>query len=145
MDALAPPRRTFEAHRDSVARINGISSIDLGMLGSDEQEIEIVGTVVDASGLVLTSNSDRNPFGDQPLDIAPQAGTQATVQAEGTPNCFQLPGGDRVRAELVLKDLHLGVARLRPKVADSPAGVRSFNLMAAADPATVLDRVLNVS
>ena len=140
-DALiSKGRELFNKHSDAVVSIAGNLSLDISMMGQQEQPISVLGTVIDASGLVLTSNTAMNPIGDEEVTVEPQPGMELSITAKLGDLWIDLPGGERISVEPVLIDPLHDVAILRPKDAEKAAelGKRALN----SSPATTAPEVL---
>ena len=71
-DIAAQGRAVHAAHAKAVVSIAGSLSLDFGM-GQQDMPINVLGSIVDADGLILTSLSSMNPIGDGEVTFEPQS------------------------------------------------------------------------
>ncbi|MCP3902050.1 MAG: trypsin-like peptidase domain-containing protein [Planctomycetes bacterium] len=145
-DISAAARAAFGAHAPSVVNVGGVLSVDLGMMGANEQEIDLIGTVVDKTGLTVVASSILNPFGDEPIEFEPQPGMVVNLSGEVTQVWIQRPDGTRIDAEVVLTDPELDLAFIRPVEAGAESESRvpfePVDLGEATGGVDVLDSVI---
>ncbi len=144
-DLTDSARRVFETHKSSVVAVGALMNLDLGMMGgTQEQDVELTGTVVDDSGLTVISKTALNPFGDESLTVEPQPGLVLEISARVEQIWFEREDGTRLHAEIVLQDADLDVSLIRPVNQDDvePGSFSPVALNRAAAQASVLDQVI---
>lgn len=139
-DVAAKGREIHAQHASAVVSIAGNVNLDIEMMGQQEAPVALLGTVVDASGLVLTSLASLNPIGEEPMTMEPQPGMEITITARIGDLWIDLPGGKRMQIETVLLDPLNDVALLRPK--DAAEATELGKLALKATPAAELPGIL---
>ena len=134
-------REVFQKHSNAVVSIAGTLNLDVSMMGQQEMPVSVFGTVIDASGLILTSVSAMNPIGDEEVMVEPQPGMELSITAKLGDLWIDLPGGERISIETVLVDPLHDVAILRPKDAEKAAELGKSAL--SGTPATAAPEVLD--
>lgn len=120
-------RALSQKHTASVVTV----ALTISAEGDQRLELEAEGLVVDASGLVVTTNSAIDPFSLRP-------GTEGMV-TNVTDAKVVLPGGREIAARLVLRDKTRNLAFLRPlKPLGLPALAFSASRAVAAQGETVV-------
>lgn len=142
-DIAAKGREVHAAHAKAVVSVAGSLSLDFGM-GQQDMPINVLGTIVDGSGLILTSLSSMNPIGDGEVSFEPQPGMELQLTAKISDLWVDLQGGERVPVETVLLDPLNDVAILCPKDAAKAAELGARALVAESTGAmpNVLDPVV---
>ncbi len=112
-------RQIVKDYGESLVWISAVSKSEMGSMlgGSGEQEIEVVGTVIDPSGLTVVSNTALDPFGalGMMLNIGGQSiNTKSTLSDVK----ITLADGTEIDAKLVLKDPDLDLAFVMPEKTD---------------------------
>ena len=142
-DIAAQGRAVHAAHAKAVVSIAGSLSLDFGM-GQQDMPINVLGSIVDADGLILTSLSSMNPIGDGEVTFEPQPGMELQLTAKISDLWVDLQGGERVPVETVLLDPLNDVAILRPKDAAKAAelGARALTAEGTGAMPKVLEPVV---
>lgn len=111
-----------------------------------ESKSEIIGTLIDPTGLIVTSLSSTDPMAsliDSMANMMGSAGDAARPQSEITSVNILFPEGKAVPAQIVLRDKDLDLAFIRTlKPLEQP--VSALDLTQAGDPG-LLDEVLLMS
>jgi len=146
-DLASQGRKIHADNSGAVVSVAGSLTIDFGM-GQQEMPIALLGTVVDASGLILTSMTSINPIGDGEVTMEPQPGMELQLTAKVGDLWIDLQGGRRISLETVLLDPLHDIALLRPKAEEdrSELGTRAVKATPSAElpglltPVVVLGR-----
>jgi len=117
-EQAAAARKVFAANKDAVVFLTGVTQVELSAGGQTferEGEFQAIGTVIDPSGLVVTSLSLIGASGEQ------GTGAQRVVIKVKRHEQVKivLADGTEVPADVVLKDPDLDLAFLAPRK-DSP-------------------------
>ena len=153
----AAARQVFTEKQDSVVWLSAVAKIAFSAEGGresisvPEQEIKVeaLGTLIDPSGLVVTSLSQIDParkFSGRELR---RGSSSIKVEAVATLKEFKviMPDGTEIPGEIIMKDPDLDLAFIRIKTASKEAkGVvfRAVDLKNSA-PGAVLDEVVTLS
>lgn len=153
----AAARQVFTEKQDSVVWLSAVAKIAFSAEGGresisvPEQEIKVeaLGTLIDPSGLVVTSLSQIDParkFSGRELR---RGSSTIKVEAVATLKEFKviMPDGTEIPGEIIMKDPDLDLAFIRIKTASKEAkGVvfRAVDLKNSA-PGAVLDEVVTLS
>jgi len=142
-DIAEAGRRIYEKNQDAVVTIKAVIKVSGsggGMsINQQEQRVETTGTIVDPSGLTLTSYTIMNPANAIRSNIKrmmTQRGmppTDVDINSEVASAKIILSDGTEINAEVVLRDEDLDVAFLRPT--EKPA--KPFPCVSLADNPTV--------
>jgi len=120
-DDAAEAAKTIEKdYGKAIVHVEAVLTITMdGPLADDdeEQNIEIVGTVIDPSGLTVVSNTDLDPTSGMGKIEFDDEGEKlwATVKGEVSEVKIRLSDGTKVSARVVLKDEDLDLAFIAPK------------------------------
>jgi S1-C subfamily serine protease len=150
-------RKVFKEKQDSIVWLSAVAKIAIsaegarGSSGTQEQEakVEALGTLIDPSGLVVTSLSRVDPavrFGGREMR---RGSSLVRVEASSTFKEFKvvMPDGTEIPAEIVMKDTDLDLAFIRIKTASKEAKGVAFHAIDLKDSASgnVLDEVVTLS
>jgi len=109
-------RKVFTENQDSVVTIKLVMEYRFARTGSDSQthenKSEITGTVIDPSGLTVTSLLRVDPTS---ASDAMGASEDFSMESELKSAKIMTADGDEIEAEIVLRDKDLDLAFLRPK------------------------------
>jgi S1-C subfamily serine protease len=124
----AATKRIFNEHKDSVVWVSVVAKMTFSASESKspiniperEQKFEALGTVLDAKGLVVTALSAIDPTKELSGREVNTPSGRIKIEASSTMKEVHLtmPDGTEVPADLVMKDLDLDLAFIKPK-ADS--------------------------
>lgn len=129
-------RKVFEQNKDSVIWISAVAKMSFGTSDSkapmnipdQERKFEAVGTIIDAGGLVVAALSTLDPTREiTGREINTPSGK---VRLDATATLKEvkliLPDGTEVPADVVMKDLDLDLAFLKPKADSKEARGATF-------------------
>jgi hypothetical protein len=133
-------RSLFETAQKSVVTVRLVIKMNMGSR-DQEQKLETIGTVVDASGLTVVSAAAIDPAAGLRAMMAARGGGGPKVESKINEAALLLPDGTEFEADVVLKDEALGLAFVRPR--EVPKGVAAIELKKAR-PAQILDEVVMV-
>ena len=143
----ARARRLLEKHRDAVVTVKLVLSTRMIMMGREmnkrESKNEVTGTVIDPSGLTVTSNFAIDPMSAAMEASAAMAGGEGQFKTETdvVDAKIVLADGTELPARVVLKDKDLDLAFVKPK--EERAGrFASLEFRKAADEPQVLDDLI---
>jgi len=134
-------------HLEGVLSVTAEGQLASMMGGERERKIEAVGTMVDPSGLTVTSLTSVNPIGDERkvnVRVSGQA-MSATLKGEVSEMRIRLTDGTEVPARIVLKDEDLDLAFIAPKEKldpDARKQTRAVDLTKAASQAARLTQAV---
>jgi hypothetical protein len=140
-------RAVFEKTKDSVIWVTAVVNIEITgggrNLGTREQKVQAIGTVIDPSGLVAVALSAIDPgssingttqlVGGQPIKL--------TAESKHSQVKFMLPSGTEVDAKIVLTDDVLDLAFVMPEKAGTKLDVPVVKMEKNAK-VEVLDQVV---
>ena len=138
-------RAALNQYKDAIVNITGVLKVEISGLPmgtqTEEQDIEAVGTIVDASGLTVTAASSINPMsmvGEIEVNVG---GTPQKITPKGTTSGIKLrlADGTEIPARVVLTDSELDLAFLMPE--ETVSGL-SFVPVAGGASAEALDEVI---
>ncbi len=148
----AKAREVFKKHQASVITIQLVikNKFGFGGIGNDSRESrqEVSGTVIDASGLTVTSLSSIDSSGMMQMFMSEFGGDEEEsakfkMDSEVSDVKLLAPDGTELPAEIVLRDKDLDLAFIRPKAKPSVA-LTALDLGNSAK-VDVLDQVLTVN
>ncbi len=141
---VAKAREAHAKHSPAVVSIAGNLTLDISQMGEQESPIALLGTIVDPSGLVLTSLAALNPLGEKAVTVEPQPGMEVSISARVSDLWVDLVGGQRIQMEIALSDPLNDIALLRPKKEEEAKelGKRSLSADPASQLPTLLDEVV---
>ena len=149
-DERAAARELVSKHGGAVVLVLGTAKLRVNQGGKDvptqDQRIQVHGTVLDAAGLGIISLTTLDPseLMSAQLSRGRAAGAAITVTAETTDLRYRLADGKEVPVRVVLRDKELDLAFLRPveKPATPMAAIDVTSARPAAiDPVIVLHRL----
>lgn len=146
-DSRAKAREVFNKAKDSVVWVSvslkvEASSSDGKSLGAKETKTQAVGTVIDPSGLTVVSLSVVDPAsGLQGRSINTPNGpiTIGEVKSEYSEVKITLPDGTEIPSQIVLKDLDLDLAFIRP---EKETKFASFTTVGKNPDLKILDEIV---
>jgi S1-C subfamily serine protease len=121
-------RKIFAEHQDSVIWVTAVAKISIKTIGGtgrnipdQEKKIETPGTVIDASGLILSSLSVIDPSSAMDGQEFPSAGGTMKVSSSAkiTDVKIIMPGGTEIPPDITMKDTDLDLAIIKVRK-DSP-------------------------
>jgi hypothetical protein len=145
-------RSIFFAHQDSILSFSSLISVSASAGGRSggtrEQTVLGVGTVITDDGLMVTALSAINPtamLSGQKMNT-PQGKVEVNYSVQYKELKIIMPDGLEIPADLVMKDMDLDLAFLRPKAGNEDAKDVKFHPIDLAESATgeILDEVLIV-
>lgn len=144
-DFTSRARAVFEKNKEAVVTVQLVIRSKVTMGGNDqsnEARQEVTGTVIDPSGLVVTSLSVTDP-GQFVRRMLADDNSRIKIETELADVKLLMPDDTEVPAEVVLRDADLDLAFLRPKT--KPASPMPAIDLANAGKAEVLDEVLSIN
>ena len=151
-DDVKAAKKVMTDYGKAVVRIEGVLTISVDgpvPAGDQEKKIDIVGTVVDPSGLTVVSLTTLDPtaaVGKVNARVNGQV-VSMTIKGEVSDAKIRLADGTEVPARVVLKDEDPDLAFLAPKEPlddDAKAAIQSVDLDSAAAKAEALARTISL-
>lgn len=156
-DDTAAVKKIYLQNKDSVIWVTGVAKVSIGARDSkmpmnipdQEEKFEALGTIIDASGMVVTSLANIDPaarYSGREIN-----GPQGRVTIEATAILKEvkvvLADGTEIPFDVVLKDADLDLAFLRPKADAKEATGVAFTAVNLKDAgsADVADEVVNIA
>lgn len=121
-DLKAAARTAVAKWGDAVITVRVIASMKSGR-GTEENQLELTGTVIDPSGLTFVSAQSIDPASmikSFLSSMGRSSGSDNRMDSDITQTTMILQDGTEVDAEVVLKDQDLDFAFVRPKKPDRP-------------------------
>jgi S1-C subfamily serine protease len=140
----ADARRIVQAHENAVITVQLVLETTSSYEGASEKhqrKISATGTVIDPSGLLVTSLSEVNPT--ESFNRFFSSGAEFDMSSRAVDAKFKMPDGSEIPADFVLRDPDLDLAFLRPKKTPQKA-MDYVDLARCANP-QALDEVLVLS
>jgi S1-C subfamily serine protease len=137
-------RKTLETYGNAIVYVTAVATISSGSR-SREQKTRAIGTVIDARGLTVVSNSSLDPAGA--IGSMRTGGAPVTLKSELGDVKIRMADGTEVPAKVVLKDDDLDLAFVAPAKAPDAETRKKFavvNLGDAATEAVLLDRIIGL-
>lgn len=137
-------RAVMAKYKDSLVAVTAVLKVEISGMGeAQEQELETMGTVIDASGLIVCSDTSLNP-----LRSAGEMRIQGqSVKPRGTTSRIKVryADGTEVTAKQVYSDADVDITFLMPEDKDGtkPPSVAPVPLDAAAK-VEVMDFILSI-
>ena len=114
-------RQVFQKHKDAVVWVSAVVKIELTLAGRTqtppERKLQVLGTVIDPSGLVVVAFSAVDPgaaMQDRTVNVPGVGPAKMSVKTEHSEVKIQLYDGTEVPARIVLKDPDWDVAFVLP-------------------------------
>lgn len=111
-DMAVKGRAVLQKHRDTVVTVRLTTKMSFGTESAESQR-ELTGTVVDATGLVVTSLFATDPMGSF-RGMMGRMGDDTQLSSEIKDVKILLADGREVQAEVILRDKDLDLAFVRP-------------------------------
>jgi len=155
-DAVDAAKDIESAYGKAVVHVEAVLTITMdGPLaamvggGDQEQKIEVVGTVVDPSGLIVVSNTNLDPTSAMGKIEINAGGQQMSMTLKGEVGevKIRLADGTEIPARVVLKDEDLDLAFIAPKDKldrKTRNALQSVELDEPADKADKLDQTITL-
>lgn len=158
VDALAAPtRQILSDHKDSILWVSGVAKVTFSAteakagplnLPDQEQKVEVLGTVIDASGLVVTALSGIDPTREiSGREFRTPAG-KVKLDATATLKEVRLimPDGTEVPCDVVMKDFDLDLAFIKARLDSKEAKGVTFKALdlKSSGAAEVADEIVTV-
>jgi S1-C subfamily serine protease len=138
----AKAKEVLAATRDAVIHVKAAVKIAMSFGGQEmpgqDQQVEVVGTVVDPSGLVVISEASLNPAGMMEMF---GGGDQVSVKSDVGDVKLVMKDGKEIPARLVLRDKDLDLAFVAPNEKGLKLSCVSLD---ASKPAEALDDIIVV-
>jgi S1-C subfamily serine protease len=125
-ETAAAAKKIFSDQQDSVVWLSAVAKISYNAEGAKdspvnipdrESKVESLGTIIDPSGMVVTALSNVDPARD--ISGREYRTSGGTVKIEATANLKEvkiiMPDGTEIPAELVMRDVDLDLAFIKPK------------------------------
>jgi hypothetical protein len=124
-------RKIFNDNKDSIVGVTGVAKVTFAAVDSkspmnlpeNENKFETTGTIVDPSGLVVVSLNTIDPGGREFSVRGARVKVETATLKEVK---IVLPDGVEVPSDVVMKDLDLDLAFLRPKADSKEAKSAKF-------------------
>jgi len=130
-------RSVADKAQKTVVGIRVIIKLKLGNGQDQEEKLEVLGTVIDPSGLTVADATSVDP-----TDMIRALTGNKGIEAEVKETTLIMDDGTDVEADLVLRDTDLGLAFIRPR--DASKKFDAITLKAHAKPAELLDGIFVV-
>lgn len=140
----ADARRIVQAHENAVIIVQLVLETSSSYEGATEKQqtkITATGTIIDPSGLAVTSLSEVNPT--ETFSRMFSEGSEFAMSSRAVDAKYKMPDGTEIPVDFVLRDADLDLAFLRPK--KSPAKPMDFVDLSQAGTPQMLDEVLVLS
>jgi len=150
----AAAKKIFTDNQDSVVSITAVSKISIIAEGANvpekEMKAEVIGTLVDSSGLVVTVLSQLDPTRSiNAQSVRGPKGDMIKLDASVTLKEIKviMPDGTEIPAEIVLKDADLDLAFIRIKADSKEAKGVTFHAVDLKNSATgsVMDETVTIT
>ena len=140
--------KVVKQYAKAVVEVEAVLTISAGGRGQEkDQNVQAIGTVVDPSGLTVTSYVSLNPT--SVLKSLPiQGGGRVSISGELSDVKICLPDGTEIPARIVLKDEDLDLAFIMPKDKldkDAAEQIAAVDLAKPAPKAGLLDQIVRIS
>lgn len=142
-DIVETARATAVKFQKAVVTIRLVVKVKMDVRGQNmdqEQKLEATGVVIDPSGLTVADASSLDPAALVKAILGGMGGMGFKVDTELKETMLLLDDGSEVDAEVVLTDVDLGLAFIRPK--DGSQTFDAVALKQRAAPAQALDDVI---
>lgn len=142
-------RDVFNKNKDSVLWVTAVVKSEVTGAGqkvhSGEQKVQALGTVIDASGLIVVSHAQMDPLSLFDKKSRPIQGIPTLLSVASTHSELKivLPDGTEVAGRLVMTDAPLDLAFIVPEKADKRIGA-SFVDMSKSAKVELLDELVNI-
>jgi hypothetical protein len=113
-------RATALQSQKAVVTVRLVAKIKISMMGQNqdqESKIEVIGTVIDPSGLTVADASSIDPSSAVKSMLGMMGGMGLKLDSEVKETVILLEDGTEVVSDVVLKDSDLGLAFIRPREA----------------------------
>jgi S1-C subfamily serine protease len=155
-DEAAAAKKICDQYQNAVIWISAVAKISLTSsspqarnIPDREQKFEALGTVIDASGLLVTALSNIDPSGQVSGRTinTPQGSVTIDASAILKEVKMTLPDGTEIPADVVMKDADLDLAFLRPKADAKEAKDAKFTVVNLKDSGTagLADQVVSLA
>jgi len=136
-DLAETARSVAEKAQKTVVGVRVVIKLKLGNGQDQEEKLELLGTVIDPSGLTVADATSVDPTGM----IRALSGNKG-IEADVKETTLILDDGTEVESDLVLRDSDLGLAFIRPR--DASKKFDAVTLKPRAKPSQLLDHVFVV-
>jgi|WetSurMetagenome_2_1015567.scaffolds.fasta_scaffold136550_1 hypothetical protein len=143
-DLKLAAKSVSEKYHQSVVTVRVVIRLKQNYMGQtrdQEQKLELNGTIIDPSGLTITSASAIDPASS--YRMMTQMNNQFKIESEVKETNLLLEDGTEVEADIVLKDTNLDMAFIKPREANQnfpPIVLKPFG-----KPLQMLDELLIIS
>ncbi len=157
-DETAAAKKICDQYKDAVVWLSAVAKISISASDSktpmnipdQERKVEAVGTVIDASGMVVTALSNIDPTkGVSGREVTGPGGNRVTIEASAILKEVKiiLADGTEIPADVVMKDADLDLAFLRPKADAKEAKGVTYTAINLKDSgsAGLADQVISLS
>jgi S1-C subfamily serine protease len=157
-DETAAAKKICDQYKDAVVWISAVAKISISASDSKtplnipdrEQKAEGLGTIIDASGMLVTALSNIDPTKlVSGREVAGPGGSRITIEASAILKEVKiiLADGTEIPADVVLKDADLDLAFLRPKADAKEAKGVTFPAISLKDNGTagLADQVVSLA
>jgi hypothetical protein len=136
-DLAETARSVAEKAQKTIVGIRVVIKLKIPGRGDIEEKLEVLGTVIDPSGLTVADATSVDPTG-----MIRGMGMKG-IESDVKETTLIMDDGSEVEADLILRDTDLGLAFIRPR--DASKKFDAVTLKARAKPAQILDPVFVVS
>jgi S1-C subfamily serine protease len=157
-EVAAAAKKIFSEQQDAVVWLSAVAKISYNAEGAKdspvnipdrESKVESLGTIIDPNGMVVTALSNVDPARD--ISGREYRTSGGTVKIEATANLKEvkiiMPDGTEIPAELVMRDVDLDLAFIKPKPGSKEAKGVTFKALDLKNstPAEVTDDAITLS
>jgi hypothetical protein len=142
-EQAAAAKQILAKNGNAVIEISTILKIEFPGESARDQKLEILGTVIDGSGLAIVSNSAIDPLSMMQGQFP--AGMEPKIKYSDVK--YRLADGKEVPARVVLKDADLDLAFLAPTLKEGETAPKFESVVAldAKAEAAILDNIVNLT
>jgi hypothetical protein len=136
-------RAVLDQYKNAVVGVSAVLKIEMGGMGAQEQNIETMGTVIDASGMILVSDKSINPMkGMEAINVG---GQSIKPRCSVSKIMIRYFDGTEISARQVYSDSDLDVSILKPSPeADQKIPATPFVKLDKENKAQIMDSVLMI-
>jgi hypothetical protein len=143
-DVKQMAKMVSEKYHKSVVTVRVVIRLKQNYMGQtrdQEQKLELNGTIIDSSGLTVSSASALDPAAS--FRMMAQTNNQFKIESEVKETTLLLEDGTEVEADIVLKDTNLDMAFIKPREAGQ--SYNTVGLKPYGKPLQLMDELLVIS
>jgi hypothetical protein len=139
-DGKAIAKAVYQRAADTVVSVRLVVKLSMG--GRDqEQKTEIIGTVIDPTGLTVISAAATDPGAPMRALLRARGGSESKLESSVSETTLLLSDGTELEADVVLKDADLDLAFVRPR--DTSRKLEWVELKPGVPTPQVLDELIS--